>query len=176
MFVYTKKYKGLPGLLFVLLGWMAMSKTISMKLTDDEELLVDRLLEQGLSKSDIMRESFRAYMEKKCIMVDQVDPDMEDEKKGIGLPKVDWVDQDFDIEKLPDELYDAMYTQINTLEIQPLQEKIIHLNDKISLFNITIADLKEDKAFLKSQNTALMLVKMPLLARIKMWLLNKNNI
>lgn len=66
------------------------------------------------------------------------------------------------------DLYNEIYTSLYNMEVMPLKKEVGFLTEFIDA-------LKEDKKYLMSQNNALMLTKMPLLGRLKLWLLRKSN-
>jgi len=63
--------------------------------------------------------------------------------------------------------YDEIYNNFYNIEVVPLKTELKVKDDMILM-------LRSDKQYLQNQNSALMLIKMPLLSRIKMRLLSRN--
>lgn len=66
------------------------------------------------------------------------------------------------------DLYNEIYTSLYNMEIMPLKKEVGFLTEFVDV-------LKEDKKYLMSQNNALILTKMPLLGRLKLWLLRSKS-
>ena len=70
-----------------------------------------------------------------------------------------------------------MYNTLYNIEVTPLKQEVIHLNDNLSILKQNVYDLKHDKIFLQDQlraQTVIAAAKTPLLTRIKMRLLGQN--
>jgi len=123
-------------------------KTIGLKLTKEEEEKVNLLQEQGLTNSDILRQGlqlrFDIPLESLAVnqTVNTVNP-------------VDGVD---------DDIYNMIYTDVYSREICPLEIEKKHLKSAVAM-------LMKDKEYFKQRFDALLLVKTPLISRIKTKLL-----
>lgn len=125
-----------------------MSKTIGLKLTEEEEEKVNRLREGGLTNTEILRKALYNF-----------DNGIQGEDRTVNL-----VNQENE-----EDVYNEVYSNFYNQEVVPLKKEIDHLS-------ILVTMLQADKDYFKQQINSLILVKMPLLTRIKMKLLREREV
>lgn len=116
-----------------------MSKTLGVKLSDNELTKVNAWNKENLSNSDLLRSALFFYIDFDKSKVNSVNPDVED-------------------------MYNEIYSNVVNLEVNPLKKEISYLNS-------LVVRLDDDKKYFKDRIDYLLLLKTPLLTRMKMKLL-----
>ena len=99
------------------------TKGISIRITED---LYNKLEDQDKPRNDVVTNALVKYFE----------PNQNFES---------------DIQEIPNELYEEIYSNIYNMEIPPLKAKIDHQIEIISILKSQIDNLERDKQFLQNQ-------------------------
>lgn len=127
-----------------------MPHKITFRVDDN---LYNEIVGHSMATSDLIRKSVRQFLNPKIENVGHVVGQMGDE--------------------ISDDIYSEIYNEFYNLELHPLNIEKRYLKNENKDLRERIVYFKNNELYFKQQINALMIAKIPLLARLKMWLLRR---